>query len=73
MIRSNRSQLTGYRPADARSATHAYIMTIDGHDWGLRTMGSDDNDTPSPVARPLQLSAGQRERLTRLLHDVLAG
>jgi hypothetical protein len=34
-------------------------------------MESDDNDTPSPPARPLELSAGQRERLIRLLHDEL--
>jgi hypothetical protein len=46
-------------------------MAVDGHDWGLCTMGSDDNDTPSPAARPLELSAGQRERLTQLLYDEL--
>jgi hypothetical protein len=34
-------------------------------------MGSDDNDTPSPAEPPLELSAGQRERLIQLLYDEL--
>jgi hypothetical protein len=46
-------------------------MAVDGHDWGLRTMGADNDDTPSPAKHSLILPPGHQERLIQLLFEQL--